>query len=50
MRAMGHWPSFDRTHVVDRYHCLQCNEYIILDVPSYRLVPRDDGWFDEVPA
>jgi len=49
MLEMGHWPSFDRTRVVNRFHCKACNEYIIIDVPEFKLVPQEDGWFKEVP-
>lgn len=50
MFAMGHWPSPDRTRVVDRFHCKLCDEYVVVDVPDMKLKPTPDGWFKEVPV
>ncbi len=50
MRDMGQWPNKDQTALVNKYHCITCNEYVDVDVPGYKLQQEADGTLKQVPC
>lgn len=48
MKDLGQWPSADFTSVVNKWHCVECDEHKSEPVSDSKLVLTGDGSFQQV--